>query len=60
MIDKCPKCGGEIEKGHVGSAVYSTWPYWVKEGKRTKIGCPKVLYYSCSKCGYIESYVDRK
>ena len=56
---KCPKCGGEMEEGHIGSSFVGTMPKRYKIGRWLKIGAPTVKEYSCVKCGFIESYTER-
>jgi predicted nucleic-acid-binding Zn-ribbon protein len=58
---KCPKCNNEMELGNeIAAGTVSPEMNWVKDGKTLKLGAPKIFSYSCLKCGYIESYVDRK
>ncbi|MBN2423095.1 hypothetical protein JXB41_07775 [Candidatus Woesearchaeota archaeon] len=61
----CPKCQGEMEKGLMitpGAVVGVRWvkgiPNWLF-GTRVW-GKPKIFAYSCVKCGFIESYVEKK
>lgn len=61
---KCPKCQGEMEKGLMltpGGVVGVRW----SKGEPGFFGTvvinkPKIFAYSCSKCGFIESYVEQK
>ena len=56
---KCPKCGGEMEKGHIprygGESLtfisYETTQWRGLAGKRDS-----TIAYACKVCGYIEIY----
>jgi len=53
-VKKCPKCGGEMETGHLSGAYY--WRHgrsmWTMEtGKRA-------FAYKCRNCGYVELFVQ--
>jgi predicted nucleic-acid-binding Zn-ribbon protein len=80
MVDKCPKCGSEMEEGvrpdyGFGDILTEWWMKKsdveiVKDGKQIKkkglIGISNVdkanlvTTWGCTKCGYLESYVERK
>ena len=49
---KCPKCNSDMIKGHECSHM------WKKADKKTFIGGKKYYTYACSKCGFMESYLD--
>ena len=51
---KCPKCGGEMIIGQEGSHL------WKSADKKTFIGADNYYTYACTKCGYMESYLDNK
>jgi len=55
-VKKCPKCGGEMEIGHLSSAYY--WRHG-KSMWTTEIG-ERVFAYKCKNCGYIELYKEMK
>jgi len=64
MVDKCPKCGGQMEKGLIltpGGVVGARWGQGEKVSKwfNTLGNKPKIIAYSCQKCGFIESYVEK-
>ena len=61
---KCPKCGGHMEKGLIvtqggvvgarGGQGENVSQWWNTVGNK-----PKIIAYSCQKCGFIESYVEK-
>lgn len=55
---KCPKCGGNMEEGMTKHG-FGGSNTWIKKGKSTIFGAPQYISYSCLRCGFIESYVDR-
>jgi predicted nucleic-acid-binding Zn-ribbon protein len=52
---KCPKCGGEMEKGKrlysYGSVTFTKKDGWLGD---------KIIPYYCKKCGFIELYKEMK
>lgn len=55
-VGNCPKCGGEMEIGHLPgafswSAGKSLWS--IKESSR-------IFAYKCKNCGYVEFYTKEK
>ena len=51
-VEKCPKCGGEMEPG-------KTYGYWWVSKRKARLGFfafqkPRCLI--CRKCGYVELY----
>lgn len=58
--NKCPKCGGEMEPGELGSLGGFLNPLsrggmfirWIGD----KGGNKTIKVYSCKSCGYLESY----
>ena len=51
-IKKCSKCNGEMIKGEECSHI------WKNADKKTFIGGTKYYTYACSKCGFMESYLE--
>lgn len=67
MVDKCPKCGDQMEKGLMLSPGAVVGVRWMKEGEISRwFGAgllakkPRIMAYSCKKCGFVESYVEKK
>lgn len=56
-VKKCPKCGGEMERGTLdvllGMHIVS------KRGSKIRAG-DKVSPYYCMNCGYVELYKEMK
>jgi predicted nucleic-acid-binding Zn-ribbon protein len=58
-VKRCPKCGGEMEKGRVrgygtiDARFDTSESFWYSRGV-------KIRAFSCSKCGYIELYKEKK
>ena len=64
MVNKCPKCDGEMEKGVYGGLWGSLAP-WAKGSFYFNWIGPKntqenVVAYRCIKCGFIENYIEKK
>jgi predicted nucleic-acid-binding Zn-ribbon protein len=53
-VRKCPKCGGEMEIGHLSQANY--WRHG-KDRWTFEIG-KRVFAHKCKNCGYVELYVE--
>ncbi len=49
---KCPKCDGEMIMGEECSHI------WKNSSKKTFIGGTKYHTYTCSQCGFMESYLE--
>jgi len=53
-VKKCPKCGGDMEIGHLSNAI--RWVHgrsiWTLETG------PRIYGYKCKNCGYVEFYVE--
>lgn len=64
MVDKCPKCNGEMKKGviidrsHLGIPVIPTWVEKIKFKITLKREDKEVSAFCCNKCGYIEQYAE--
>jgi len=53
-VRKCPKCGGEMEKGRIftyGGISFAKKGDWFGD---------KIIPYYCKNCGYIEIYKEMK
>jgi len=55
-IKKCPKCGGQMEIGHIDGTY--DWNKGKDYYRLRHIPC--ILGYVCESCGYVEFYVERK
>jgi predicted nucleic-acid-binding Zn-ribbon protein len=52
---KCPKCGGEMERGLLGGAAQ----LWAAKRRSLVLGGDaNVFAYKCNKCDYIELYAE--
>ncbi|MCJ7560619.1 PF20097 family protein [Candidatus Bathyarchaeota archaeon] len=52
-VKKCPKCGGEMEIGHLSNGYYwrrGTSRWTMQFGER-------IFAHKCKHCGYVEFYV---
>ena len=56
-VKKCPKCGGEMEKGKGLAGGYGVVRY-LKMGDRLR--GDKTIAFHCRNCGYIEIYKKMK
>ena len=54
----CPKCTGKMEKGSFSGNNID----WQKETDKSFLvsSGKEILTYACTKCGYLESYVQKK
>ena len=57
---KCPKCQGEMEKGHLDMLMGINW----KADKTGILGnlnrvSSNLEMFKCVKCGYLENYVKK-
>ncbi len=58
---KCPKCGGEMEKGtRITSASRGWIPHAVTLSKEGDFYGDKILPFYCKKCGFIELFKEMK
>ena len=56
-VKKCPKCGGDMEKGYLFSAG------WVRGEPSFGWGFPEgkgIIAYRCKSCAYLEFYTREK
>ena len=54
---KCPKCGGEMEKGAIVSSGFMINACWYKDGLPKHIDkITRIDSYRCIKCNYLENY----
>jgi predicted nucleic-acid-binding Zn-ribbon protein len=54
-VKKCPKCGGESEKGYLRDA-----PWWRHGESFLQVGFGKRIFaYRCKNCGYVEFYTEK-
>lgn len=53
---KCPKCGGNMEIGHLDGAYH--W-IWGTSYFRSRYGS-RIWGYACKKCGYVEFYKEKE
>lgn len=61
---KCPKCGGEMEKGLIADqgyliAIKSSWGSELRMGGILNFGLEnkkEITTFRCKSCGYLESY----
>lgn len=69
MIDKCPKCSGQMEKGISvvrtprGGIGVLEWTTNIKTswlGPADLENKKRVTSLVCNKCGYMESYVEKR
>ena len=54
---KCPKCGGDMEKGTM-DVLFGM--HIIKEGGSKIRAGAKVFPYYCKSCGYVELYKEKK
>lgn len=62
-VNKCPKCGGEMEEGMLPDRAESfVWKEHLRWAKGLNIAglhakeAKNVVSYRCKKCGYLENY----
>jgi len=55
-VKRCPKCGGEMEVGHLRNAVY--WTHG--RSMRGLEWDGRVFGYKCRNCGYVEFYFENQ
>ena len=54
-VKKCPKCGGDMEKGHLRDA-----PWWRQGESLLQVGFGKRIFaYRCKNCSYVELYTEK-
>lgn len=58
MLEKCPKCEGEVEKGYLNQGVWFSGDLPMKSLSVSVFGRKTVptIAWRCRKCGYIEMY----
>ena len=62
---KCPKCGGEMEKGYMGDRGHANFllrgGLWARKINwlGTLSGAEDTTSYACNKCGFIEMYLAK-
>ena len=61
---KCPKCGGEMVQGQVGTTSWPLglmgWFHLRKKGDWLGGNSREIQAYSCKNCGYVEFYKEVK
>ena len=57
---KCPKCGGEMEKGRLRDKRRYTYVGFDKSGGFWFPQIKTVVAFRCQKCGFIELYGEKE
>ena len=57
-VKKCPKCGGEMDRGIVGRArIGGDWFRWIPSESIWYMGSTeKAVAFRCRQCGFVEVY----